>query len=270
MTILATFLMKALELPTRRALALIVIVSLSVGVLLAGDDQPPAPLPDGTGWLPSSSEGLPQPLVRAVRASPHAFFRLANRAWASRVCAAFANDLRSLDQVRLHGDAHVEQYAVTDSAYGLDDFDDTAEGPSVIDIVRFPRITTSCGARAGLVRSVRSPRRCLLAGVSARSDHAGRRVDGDRGAKAPPPRRSARGAATAPAAGAQPDRVPQVGRWTDETGVRRPSRERRIRLSKCWPLTRRPARLGAQPRISGSSDSAASIWASAAGACRNS
>ena len=81
MTILATFLMKALELPTRRALALIVIVSLSVGVLLAGDDQPPAPPPGGTGWLPSSSEGLPQPLVRAVRASPHAFFRLATVRW---------------------------------------------------------------------------------------------------------------------------------------------------------------------------------------------
>jgi Uncharacterized protein conserved in bacteria (DUF2252) len=73
----------------------------------------------------------------ALRASPHAFFRLANRAWASRVCAAFADDLRSLAPVRLHGDAHVEQYAVTKEGYGLDDFDDTAEGPSVIDLTRF-------------------------------------------------------------------------------------------------------------------------------------
>ena len=39
--------------------------------------------------------------------------------------------------MRLHGDAHVEQYAVTDDSRGLDDFDDSALGPAVVDIVRF-------------------------------------------------------------------------------------------------------------------------------------
>jgi hypothetical protein len=39
--------------------------------------------------------------------------------------------------VRLHGDAHVEQFAFTADAWGLDDFDDSARGPAVIDIVRF-------------------------------------------------------------------------------------------------------------------------------------
>jgi hypothetical protein len=92
---------------------------------------------DATAWLPPGSDSLPEPLARAIRMSPHAFFRMANRAWAGRVCAAFAGDLGKLGPVRLHGDPHVEQYAVTDNGYGLDDFDDTAQGPSVIDLVRF-------------------------------------------------------------------------------------------------------------------------------------
>jgi hypothetical protein len=37
----------------------------------------------------------------------------------------------------LHGDAHVEQFALAQDAWGLDDFDDSARGPAVVDIVRF-------------------------------------------------------------------------------------------------------------------------------------
>ena len=39
--------------------------------------------------------------------------------------------------MRLHGDAHVEQFALTQDAWGIDDFDDSARGPAVVDIVRF-------------------------------------------------------------------------------------------------------------------------------------
>ena len=39
--------------------------------------------------------------------------------------------------VNLHGDAHLEQYAVTDEAYGLNDFDQAGFGPAVVDLVRF-------------------------------------------------------------------------------------------------------------------------------------
>ena len=39
--------------------------------------------------------------------------------------------------VQLHGDAHVEQYAFMNDAWGLDDFDDSARGPALVDIVRF-------------------------------------------------------------------------------------------------------------------------------------
>jgi hypothetical protein len=37
----------------------------------------------------------------------------------------------------LHGDAHVEQFALSQDAWGLDDFDDSARGPAVVDIARF-------------------------------------------------------------------------------------------------------------------------------------
>ena len=39
--------------------------------------------------------------------------------------------------MNLHGDAHVEQYAVTSLGRGLTDFDDSARGPYVVDLVRF-------------------------------------------------------------------------------------------------------------------------------------
>jgi Uncharacterized protein conserved in bacteria (DUF2252) len=123
---------------SRRLSALAIVVALALGVSPDTKETVCAGPPDNdTVWLLPSSEVLPTELVQALRASPHAFFRMVNRAWAGRVCAAFAGNLDSLGQVRLHGDAHVEQYAVTDSEYGLDDFEDTAQGPPVIDLVRF-------------------------------------------------------------------------------------------------------------------------------------
>ena len=52
------------------------------------------------------------------------------------LCDAF-RDVSDLPIGRLHGDAHLEQYAFTEDAWGLADFDDTARGPEFIDIVRF-------------------------------------------------------------------------------------------------------------------------------------
>jgi hypothetical protein len=51
--------------------------------------------------------------------------------------------------VRLHGDAHVEQYGLTSQAHGLDDFDDSAEGPAVVDLVRFIGSIDLAAARRG-------------------------------------------------------------------------------------------------------------------------
>jgi len=75
-------------------------------------------------------------LIDRLRADPFTYFRFINRAWTERVCEAFA-DVTDPTIVRLHGDAHVEQFAVTKDAWGLDDFDDSTRGPAFIDVVRF-------------------------------------------------------------------------------------------------------------------------------------
>src|SRR4051812_14212638 len=75
-------------------------------------------------------------LLGQLRADPFTYFRFINRAWTERVCQIFA-DVPQPAIVLLHGDAHLEQFAVTRDAWGLDDFDDSVRGPSFIDIVRF-------------------------------------------------------------------------------------------------------------------------------------
>ena len=76
-------------------------------------------------------------LIERLRADPYVYFRFVNRSWGARVCDVFGRDRRATPIVRLHGDAHLEQFAVTKDAWGLDDFDDSARGPAAIDIVRF-------------------------------------------------------------------------------------------------------------------------------------
>ena len=85
---------------------------------------------------PAALASAPPELVDRLRADPFTYFRFINRAWIARVCDAFA-DVPDLPIMRLHGDAHVEQFSVTKDAWGLDDFDDSARGPEFIDIVRF-------------------------------------------------------------------------------------------------------------------------------------
>src|SRR6476646_7392696 len=95
--------------------------------------------PSARGQLrphPAALAGAPEALIERLRADPVTYFRFINRAWIGRVCTAFA-DLHHQPIVRLHGDAHVEQFAVTKNAWGLDDFDDSARGPQFIDLVRF-------------------------------------------------------------------------------------------------------------------------------------
>ena len=86
---------------------------------------------------PKSLERVAPALIERLRANPYDYFRFVNRPWIARVCDVFAKDLEELPVVRLHGDAHVEQYAATRDAWGLDDFDDSARGPAAIDIERF-------------------------------------------------------------------------------------------------------------------------------------
>lgn len=79
----------------------------------------------------------PPAVIDQVRADPYNYFRLTNREWTARVCEIFAGDLPTQPVVQLHGDAHVEQFAFMTDSWGLDDFDDAARGPALVDIVRF-------------------------------------------------------------------------------------------------------------------------------------
>jgi hypothetical protein len=80
---------------------------------------------------------VPPELLERMRASPHDYFRFINHEWTARVCDVFARNIPRLPTVQLHGDAHVEQYALTSQAWGLDDFDDSTRGPALVDIIRF-------------------------------------------------------------------------------------------------------------------------------------
>ena len=76
-------------------------------------------------------------LVARLAATPHGYFRFVSAAFASETCRLFSDVAASMPEVNLHGDAHVEQYAVTSLGRGLTDFDDCTRGLPVIDLVRF-------------------------------------------------------------------------------------------------------------------------------------
>jgi hypothetical protein len=85
-----------------------------------------------------SSELARNPRLKArLLGGPHGYFRFINPAFSRSVCRRFQDVMGAQPAVTLHGDAHVEQYAVTDLGRGLTDFDDSSQGPAEIDIVRF-------------------------------------------------------------------------------------------------------------------------------------
>ncbi|HJL43501.1 MAG TPA: DUF2252 family protein [Myxococcales bacterium LLY-WYZ-16_1] len=75
-------------------------------------------------------------LLQRIRSDPHGYFRFINRTFSQAVCDRFDDLVRVLPSVNLHGDAHLEQYAVTRESRGLTDFDDSTTGPAVIDLMR--------------------------------------------------------------------------------------------------------------------------------------
>lgn len=76
-------------------------------------------------------------LLERIRSGPHGYFRFINKNFATEVCRRFEAIIDDNPSVNLHGDAHLEQYAVTDLGRGLTDYDDSASGPGLIDILRF-------------------------------------------------------------------------------------------------------------------------------------
>jgi len=78
-----------------------------------------------------------QGLLDRLRGGPHGYFRFVNVAFSEQLCQRFADELQTLPSVNLHGDAHIEQYAVTNIGRGLTDYDDSSTGPGFLDLVRF-------------------------------------------------------------------------------------------------------------------------------------
>jgi hypothetical protein len=76
-------------------------------------------------------------LVGRLRETPRAYFRFVSRRFTQTVCTQFRGARPGFPDVNLHGDSHIEQYAVTSLGRGLTDFDESARGPSFIDLVRF-------------------------------------------------------------------------------------------------------------------------------------
>ncbi len=104
-----------------------------ISVVLMGAARDPGPI----RAEPKSLELATPELIERLRSDPYDYVRCVNGSWIGRVWDDFSSDLDSLPGVRLHGDAHVEQFALAKDAWGLDDFDDSARGPAVVDIVRF-------------------------------------------------------------------------------------------------------------------------------------
>lgn len=112
-----------------------------VGLCLAACGRPPAPPPEPENPLlidPASRDFSDNPpLLERIRATPHGYFRFVNVEFSEEVCRRFAEALEDTPALNLHGDAHIEQYAVTDLGRGLTDFDDSSTGPAAIDLLRF-------------------------------------------------------------------------------------------------------------------------------------
>lgn len=98
---------------------------------------PPAAPPDTFAIDGAQLRQTDAKLAEKVGASPFAFFRYQNRAFGDRVCARWASSIATMPLVHVHGDAHIEQYAVAESGRGLADFDASGEGPPVLDFARF-------------------------------------------------------------------------------------------------------------------------------------
>ncbi|NNK49093.1 MAG: DUF2252 family protein [Gemmatimonadetes bacterium] len=131
----------------RIAMALLALGALAFGCGPAGEEAGESRLSEGAAELfvhPDSFDFASNPrLIERVRATPHGYFRFINIPFSRAVCQRLDHliDTGPLGADRfpfnLHGDAHVEQYAVTDLGRGLTDFDDSSEGPPWVDGMRF-------------------------------------------------------------------------------------------------------------------------------------
>ena len=83
------------------------------------------------------ASGASETLIDKIGASAFRYFRAMAEPFKHRTCEAF-RDLRwRLPSGAVHGDAHLEQFVVTDHDFGLGDFDNAGYGPAIVDLVRY-------------------------------------------------------------------------------------------------------------------------------------
>lgn len=115
---------------------------LLLGVLGCSGDSPEPGVPPTIDENPLFVDPVTQDfsdnpaLLERILASPHGYLRFINIPFSREVCRRAGGLLDGVPLFNLHGDAHIEQYAVTDLGRGLTDFDDSSKGPAVIDLVR--------------------------------------------------------------------------------------------------------------------------------------
>lgn len=76
-------------------------------------------------------------LLERIFSGPHGYFRFINIPFSQEICRRFGTALAQMPSLNLHGDAHIEQYAITDLGRGLTDYDDASSGPGILDLMRF-------------------------------------------------------------------------------------------------------------------------------------
>jgi hypothetical protein len=83
------------------------------------------------------ASGASESLLDRIGTSAFHYFRSLAEPSKHKTCEAF-RDLRwRLPSGAVHGDAHLEQFVVTDDNFGLADFDNAGYGPAVVDLVRY-------------------------------------------------------------------------------------------------------------------------------------
>lgn len=83
------------------------------------------------------ASGASEAVLDKLGSSAFRYYRALAEPTKHRTCDAF-RDLRwRLPSGPVHGDAHLEQFVVTDGHYGLGDFDNAGFGPAIVDLVRY-------------------------------------------------------------------------------------------------------------------------------------
>ena len=76
-------------------------------------------------------------LLERIMDGPHGYFRFISEVFSRVACERLGARWSSVPMVNLHGDAHLEQYAITSNGRGLADFDRSTRGMAFLDHVSF-------------------------------------------------------------------------------------------------------------------------------------